>query len=398
MIVFCRSVVAATLLLCPALPVASAQTTQQPSLPDAPSTPRPKPAAPPPTPASLAPPAQLPAQAPAQPPAQPKTSVIPSGAGGAGDGPAVTPAQTQPSTHIAPPQTQDPGQSAPNAPSAEPVTTIRVQAREVNLVFTVTDKKGRFVTGLHQQNFGLLDDGYPPLAVTGFKQQTDLPLRVGILLDTSSSIRSRFQFEQQSALEFFLQVLHSNDRAFVAGFDIQTELTQDYTNSVGLLNQGISKLRPGGGTALFDALYKTCRDQMLTLRDENAVRRVLILVSDGDDNYSRALESDAIKMCQRAETIVYSISTNVSPSKDKGDEILRQISDATGGQPFYPTKIEDVATGFHNIEIELRSQYSLQYRPADFKDDGSFRTIYLTALDPRFHVRAKKGYFAPRPQ
>ena len=280
----------------------------------------------------------------------------------------------------------------------QPIATIKVQAREVNLVFTVTDKKGRFVTGLHQQNFGLLDDGYPPLSVTGFKQQTDLPLRVGIMLDTSSSIRSRFQFEQQSALEFFLQVLHSNDRAFVEGFDIQTDLAQDYTNSVGLLNQGIAKLRPGGGTALFDALYKTCRDQMLTLRDENAVRRALILVSDGDDNYSRALESDAIKMCQRAETIVYSISTNVSPSKDKGDEVLRQISEATGGQPFYPTKIEDVATGFHNIELELRSQYSLQYRPADFKTDGAFRTIYLTALDPRFHVRARKGYFAPRPQ
>ena len=315
--------------------------------------------------------------------------------------PQTTPAPTQappPASAQAPNATTQQGTPDPATGQDEPIATIRVQAREVNLVFTVTDKKGRFITGLHQQNFGLLDNGYPPLPVTGFKQQTDLPLRVGIMIDTSSSIRSRFQFEQQSALEFFLQVLHSNDRAFVEGFDIQTDLAQDYTNSVGLLNQGISKLRPGGGTALFDALYKTCRDQMLTLRDENAVRRALILVSDGDDNYSRALESDAIKMCQRAETIVYSISTNVSPSKDKGDEVLQQISEATGGQAFFPTKIEDVATGFHNIELELRSQYSLQYRPSDFKADGAFRTIYLTALDPRFHVRARKGYFAPRPQ
>ncbi len=280
----------------------------------------------------------------------------------------------------------------------QPVTTIRVRAREVNLVFTVTDKKGRFVTGLHQQNFGLLDDGRPPREVTGFKQQTDLPLRVGIMVDTSSSIRSRFQFEQQSALEFFLQILHRNDRAFVEGFDSQIDLAQDYTNSVGLLNQGISKLRPGGGTALFDALYRTCRDQMLTLRDEGPVRRALVLVSDGDDNYSRALESDAIKMCQRAETVVYSISTNVSPSKDKGDDVLKQISEATGGQAFFPTKIEDVATGFHNVELELRSQYSLQYLPTDFKDDGSFRTIYIVALDPRYRVRARKGYFAPQPE
>ncbi len=366
MIALCRSALLTALLLSPALAVAPdaaaspRQTaTPQQSLPDAPGTPRPAPPSAAPSPQQVAPTPETPTSA-AQPTQQ--------------------------------------GAPTPATGPDEAVATIRVQAREVNLVFTVTDKKGRFITGLHQQNFGLLDDGYPPLAVTGFKQQTDLPLRVGILLDTSSSIRSRFQFEQQSALEFFLQVLHANDRAFVSGFDIQTELTQDYTNSVGLLNQGITKLRPGGGTALYDALYKTCRDQMLTLRDENAVRRAVILVSDGDDNYSRALESDAIKMCQRAETIVYSISTNVSPSKDKGDEVLRQISEATGGQPFYPTKIEDVATGFHNIELELRSQYSLQYRPADFKADGAFRTIYITAIDPRYHVRARKGYFAPRQQ
>ncbi|HMH13875.1 MAG TPA: VWA domain-containing protein [Edaphobacter sp.] len=279
----------------------------------------------------------------------------------------------------------------------EPITTIKVQVNEVNLVFTVTDKKGRFVTGLKRENFGLLDDQRPPVAVLRFTQQTNLPLRVGIMLDTSSSIRQRFQFEQDSAIEFLLQVLHRNDRAFVEGFDIQTDVEQDFTNNIDLLNQGIRKLRPGGGTALFDALYKTCRDQMLTLKEEGAVRRALILVSDGDDNYSRAQESDAIKMCQRAETIVYTISTNVSPSRDKGDEVLRAISEATGGQAFYPTRIEDVATGFRNIEEELRSQYLLVYRPADLKQDGAFRTIYLHALDERYHVRAQKGYFAPRP-
>jgi len=289
-----------------------------------------------------------------------------------------------------------PAGQPPSTPD-DAITTIRVQANEVNLIFTVTDKKGRFITGLKRESFGLLDDGRPPVAVIGFRQQTNLPLRVGIMIDTSSSIRQRFQFEQDSAVEFFLQVLHRNDRAFVEGFDIETNMAQDYTNSVDLLNQGIRKLRPGGGTALYDALYKTCRDQMLTLRGDEAVRKALILVSDGDDNYSRATQVDAIKECQRAETIVYTISTNVSPSKDKGDETLKIISDATGGQAFYPTKIEDVATGFHNVEEELRSQYSLQYRPADFKPDGSFRTIYLQATDPRFRVRARKGYFAPRP-
>ena len=288
-----------------------------------------------------------------------------------------------------------PAQASPV--SDQPITTIQIQANEVNLIFTVTDKKGRFITGLQRQNFGLLDDGRPPVAVLRFTQQTDLPLRVGILLDTSSSIRQRFQFEQDSAIEFLLQILHRNDRAFVEGFDINTDVSQDFTNNVDLLNQGIRKLRPGGGTALFDSLYKTCKNQMLTLQDQGAVRRALILVSDGDDNYSRVEESDAIKMCQRAQTIVYSISTNISPSKDKGDDVLKAISEATGGQAFYPIKIEDVATGFHNIEEELRSQYSLVYRPADLVADGSFRTIYFQANDPRYHVRAQKGYFAPRP-
>jgi VWFA-related protein len=300
------------------------------------------------------------------------------------------PATQQPSTP--PPALQpraDDVQQSNEAP-------LRVFSREVDLIFTVTDKRGGFVTGLQQQNFGLLDDGRPPERVLQFKQQTNLPLRVGVMMDTSSSIRQRFQFEQQAATDFLLQVLHPADRAFVEGFDVQTDIAQDFTNRIDLLDTGIRKLRPGGGTAMFDSLYKTCRDQMLTLRQDINVRKAIVMVSDGDDNYSRATEQDAIKMCQRAETIVYTISTNTGPSKDKGDDILQQVADATGGQAFFPTRIEDVALGFHNIELELRSQYSLVYIPADFKQDGSFRTIYLQSLDPRYAVRAKKGYFAPK--
>jgi VWFA-related protein len=327
--------------------------------------------------------AQTSSQLPAAPSATPQTQQQPSPVP-----PASQPSQPQSAPAPTQESTQSPDLTAP---------TIVVQANEVNLVFTVTDKKGRFISGLHQNSFGLLDDGRPPIRVNNFTLAQNLPLRVGIMLDTSSSIRQRFQFEQDAAIEFLLQILHLNDRAFVEGFDIQTDLAQGFTNNVDLLNQGIRKLRPGGGTALFDALYKTCHNQMLTLRDPFAVRRALVLVSDGDDNYSRVQESEAIKECQRAETIVYAISTNVSPSKDKGDDVLKQISEATGGQAFYPVKLEDVAIGFHNIEQELRSQYSLVYTPANFRQDGSFRTIYLQALDPRYHVRARKGYFAPRP-
>jgi VWFA-related protein len=275
--------------------------------------------------------------------------------------------------------------------------TLQLFSREVDLFFAVTDKRGNFVNGLQQQNFGLLDDGRPPERIIRFVQQTNLPLRVGIMIDTSSSIRQRFSYEQQAAIDFLLQVMHPVDRAFVEGFDVQTDIEQDFTNRIDLLDSGISRLRPGGGTALYDSLYKTCRDQMLTLQQTADVRKAMVLVSDGDDDYSRATEDDAIKMCQRAETIVYTISTNTGPSRDKGDDVLLRISDATGGRAFFPKRMEDVSEGFLNIEAELRSQYSLVYVPANFKQDGSFRTIYLQSLDPRYTVRAKKGYFAPRP-
>ena len=308
-----------------------------------------------------------------------------------------TPAATQTPANQSPGAQSQPGLLPRDEPPT-PTETLHLFSREVDLIFTVTDHKGHFVTGLQQQDFGLLDDGRPPSRVVNFKQQTNLPLRVGIMLDTSTSIRQRFQFEQQAATDFLLQVLRPEDRAFVEGFDVQTELTQDFTNRVDLLDTGIRKLRPGGGTALFDSLYKTCRDQMLTLQQTSSVRKAIVLVSDGDDDYSRAYESDAIKMCQRSETIVYTISTNYGPSKDKGDDVLKAIADATGGQAFFPDSVEQVATGFHSIEEALRSQYSLVYVPADFKQDGSFRTIYLQALDSRFNVRAKKGYFAPNAQ
>jgi len=319
----------------------------------------------------------------------------------------ATPPASSFQAQAAPPAAAPPAATqalTPPAPGGQPplptqdaeAPTIKVNVNEVDLVFTVTDKKGHFVTGLNQSSFGLLDNQRPPEAVYKFVQQTDLPLRVGIMLDTSSSIRGRFQFEQDSAISFLLKVMHRNDRAFVEGFDVQTDVAQGFTNNIDLLDQGITKLRPGGGTAMFDALYSTCKDQMLTLRDSTPVRKAIILVSDGDDNYSHALESDAIKECQRAETTVYAISTNVSPSKDKGDDVLKAIADATGGRAFYPTRIEDVASGFAGIEEELRSQYLLEYRPAEFKQDGSFRTIYLHATDDKYHVRTHTGYFAPK--
>ncbi len=303
-----------------------------------------------------------------------------------------------PATQQSPAQKAVPLQGVPDqaTPDQGPLPTIVLRADLVNLVFTVTNKNGQFVTGLQRGQFGLLDNGFPPAGVVAFTQLTNLPLRVGVMLDTSSSIRSRFKFEQDSAVDFFLQVLRPVDRAFVEGFDAQLYLSQDYTANISKLDDGIRKLRPGGSTSLFDALYKTCQGQMLSLKEPGSVRKALIVVSDGEDNFSHSGIQDAVKMCQRAETIVYTISTDTSPDHGSGGDVLRTISNATGGRAFFPVKLEDVALGFQAIENELRSQYSLEYVPSHFKQDGSFRTILLQSTDERYSVRARTGYFAPR--
>ena len=314
--------------------------------------------------------------------------------------PATPPAQPAPGASTQPPAPTAAGQQPPAAsPDQAPDTTVfRIGANEVNLIFTVTEKHGHYIPNLQLQDFALLDDGKAPAKVTSFHQQINLPLRVGIVIDASTSIRSRFEFEQQSAVEFLLQILKAkSDRAFVMGFDVTPTVTADWTNDVDKLQTGINRLRPGGGTALFDAVYTACRQKLLdTARGQEPVRKAMILISDGDDNQSRVHPDEAIKECQRAETIIYAISTNWTPSRGKGDAVLTKMAEDTGGYVFFPPSIEEMSNSFKDIEQGLRSQYALTYIPADFKTDGAFRPIYLYCNDRRYQVRAKKGYFAPK--
>ena len=153
------------------------------------------------------------------------------------------------------------------APTDMNTPTIRLGVNEVSLIFTVTDKHGHYIPNLNQSDFALLDNQKAPARVNSFHQQINLPLRVGVVIDASSSIKSRFQFEQQSATEFLLQVLKArSDRAFVMGFDVTPTITADWTNDPDALETGINRLNPGGGTALYDAVYMACRDKMLTER------------------------------------------------------------------------------------------------------------------------------------
>ncbi len=307
---------------------------------------------------------------------------------------------TAPATPATAPTTTGPGAQQPAQGSGDQdqsTVTLHVGVNEVNLIFTVTDKHGHYIPNLKLNDFALLDDQKAPERVTSFRQQINLPLRVGIVIDASTSIRSRFQFEQQSATEFLLEILKSKaDRAFVMGFDVTPTVTQDWTSNLDGLETGINRLRPGGGTALFDAVYTACRDKLLSERGQEPVRKAMILISDGDDNQSRVHPDEAIKMCQRSETIIYAISTNWTPSRGKGDKVLTDMAEATGGEVFFPPSVEEMSNSFKNIEEELRSQYALTYVPADFKSNGAFRPIYLYCNDRRLQVHARTGYFAPK--
>ena len=302
-----------------------------------------------------------------------------------------------------PSQTQPGAQPQPAAPAntqqEEENPTFVIQRNEVNLIFSVTDKHGRYIPNLQLSDFALLDDGRAPQSVTSFRQQINLPLRVGVVIDASTSIRSRFDFEQQSATEFLMQTLQPRtDRAFVMGFDVTPTVEADWTNDLDRLESGINRLRPGGGTALFDAVYTACRDKLLDVaRGQEPVRKAMVLISDGDDNQSRVRVDEAIKECERSETIIYAISTNWTPSRGKGDDVLTKMATDTGGQVFFPPSVEEMSNSFKTIQEALRSQYALTYVPADFKANGLFRPIYLYCNDRKYQVWARKGYFAPKP-
>lgn len=287
--------------------------------------------------------------------------------------------------------------SADQPPASDDVPRFVVGSNEVNVTFIVTDKHGHRVTDLKQTDFRVLDDNKPVEEIRSFHNDTNLPLRVGLLIDASNSVRDRFKFEQEAAVEFLNQIVRPKyDRAFIVGFDATPEVTQDFTDNTELLANGVHELRPGGGTALYDALYFACRDKLLKVPQNLASRRAIILLSDGEDNLSHVSREEAIEMAERAEAIVYTISTNLSGTKSPGDKVLERIADATGGRAFFPFQIRDVSNAFAEIQNELRSQYAIDYKPANFRTDGHFRKIEIVANDPKnFHVRARRGYYAP---
>jgi VWFA-related protein len=341
-------------------------------------------------------------QPPKTPPAQEPTPAAPPQSAPANPGTATSavPAESTelpPEPEAKPPAAQPPQPVPAGAKDDESVTTIRKTVNEVNVVFTVTDKHGRYIKDLTKEDIKVLDDSKPAAEIRSFHSETDLPLRVGLLIDASNSVRDRFKFEQEAAIEFLNQIVRPKfDRAFVVGFDVTPSVTQDFTDNTEDLSRGIRALRPGGGTAMYDALYFACRDKLLKEAVTGPTRRAIILLSDGEDNQSHVTREEAIEMAQRAEVIVYTISTNVSGTKRPGDKVLERIADATGGRAFFPFQITDVSNAFAEIQDELRSQYAVAYKPADFKADGHYHSIEIVAVNKKsLKVRSRKGYYAP---
>ena len=302
-----------------------------------------------------------------------------------------------------PPLTDEKASVSPDAPDKSEgsnggTPTITKQVNEVNVVFTVTDRHNRYVKDLTKSDFKVIDDQKPIERMNSFRREADLPLQVGLLIDASGSIRERFKFEQESAIEFLNETLRPHfDKAFVLGFDSSLEMTQDFTDSTESLSKGIRSLRPGNATRLYDAVYYACREKLLQSAQSDSVRRAIILVSDGDDNASHVTREEAIEMALRADVIIYTISTNYAGmgDTDKNDKILERISDATGGRTFRPFQPQDVANAFAQIQDDLRSQYALSYHPADFMHDGRYRTIEIMADHKGLKVRSRHGYYAP---
>jgi VWFA-related protein len=287
--------------------------------------------------------------------------------------------------------------SAFSSDDPQALLTIHKRVDEVNVLFIATDKHGKFVRDLSQGDFAILDDHKPPQSIVNFRRETDLPLHLGLLIDVSGSVHSRFDFEQNAAIGFLQKTVRVGfDKAFVVGFNKQSAMAQDFTDNVSLLSSGVHRLQSGGGTALYDAIYRACKEKFLKDRPEHPARKAIIVVSDGEDNQSEVTRAQAIEMAQRAEVIIYAISTDDSGLILRGDKVLEQIAAATGGRAFFPFKIKDMTRSFAAIEDELRSQYVVSYRPADFDADGRYRSIEISALKKDLQVRSRKGYFAPQ--
>src|SRR5215468_4444338 len=313
----------------------------------------------------------------------------------------------------APPQQPPPPPQDGNPQSQGKIIQI---VNLVDVLFTVLNRRNKLVPDLDKGDFKIFDEGKPQ-EIRYFSKQTDLPLRIGMLLDTSNSIRDRIKFEQDASVNFFFSVLRRNkDEAFVMTFDDTPQVIQAFTGDSGKLRDEIVRTRAGGGTAIYDAIYEACQKELSHPPrppgdQPDVVRRVMILISDGEDNLSNHTRTEAIEMAQRTSVVIYTISTSTQwvslsqtdPSKTgdrkyhktEGDQILQELAAETGGRSFFPYHVDDLDQSFQDIGDELRNQYSIAYNPSNYAGVGKYHRIKIEVPNHNgYQVRARRGYFA----
>jgi VWFA-related protein len=291
---------------------------------------------------------------------------------------------------------QQPATNPGEAAAPNPAENIKVRVDLVNVLVTVTNKRNRLENGLSKEDFKVFEDNKPQ-TIRYFSRETDLPLRIGVMVDTSASIRDRLRFEQEAAIDFLETTLRpGKDLAFVEAFDVEPQTVQDYTDDMDKLSAAIRSLMAGGVTTLFDAIYSACQQKMLVFPPpEPYLRRVMIVISDGEDNQSEHTREEALAMAQHAEVTLYAVSTSEPGAQTHGDKVLKRLAEQTGGRAFFPFKADETAADFREIARELRSQYSLAYVSTNRAHNGTFRNITVEPLQKGLQVRAKVGYFAP---
>lgn len=291
--------------------------------------------------------------------------------------------------------------AASNVPSSSGsriggVWTIRKSVDDVALFFSVSSH-GHMVNDLEASNIQIRDDNKPPEKVVQFAPQSKLPLRLALLVDVSGSVHDRFSFEKAAATKFVQKVLSNpSDLGFIAGFATEPIVTQDFSSDPAALGSGINKLANGGGTALFDAVTFACR-KLGEYPDDERVARVVVILSDGEDNSSHSSLKQSIQVAERSGVTIYTVSTKEGPGdKTDADKVLEALAERTGGEAMFPGDLHTLGSSLDKLRELIRSRYFIAYKPANFQPNGSYRTITVIAEKngKRLQVRARKGYHA----
>ena len=325
----------------------------------------------------------------------------------------------------------NPAHQEENPPTASKGLKIRVEV--VNVPVTVLNKRGMRVIDLTKDDFQVFEDGVAQ-NIRYFNRETQQPMRIGLILDTSNSSRRQLPFEKDAASEFAYTMLRtgsSKNQIFLQTFDATSSINQDFTSDADLLNAKIEELKSGGGKALYDAIYFACREKMLKAGQPEETRRVLVIISDGLDVQSQHSLDEAMSMARKAETMIYTIGNAAYGYSNPGDKLLEQIARDTGGASFFPLRFApgtDLGTGYLShgqigetsqnkglgaetgafsaerlvrladsldaISHELSEQYEIGYTPARSALDGTYRSIKVVASRHGLTLRWKPGYFA----